>query len=234
MRTLFFLLCLFITSATHAQYVQNVNALQRQNEAGNMVMFITYDLLASNNQIPFKVNVSFKTKGKEIQLKNLSGSHGDLIYPGSSKEIIWDYQEELVHFSGDGEINVVAVPNINIVSRVKRGKELSVKLDPVFEKGRQYSVELYRYGKNITTLGNFSADKDHVEFTVSSKVKAKKGYQLKIVGGENELFSETFAIKPRIPLVVKMIPLVGSAVFIVMIALEPEPESPLPGAPSID
>ena len=148
-----FVVALCSVLSVRAQEVVNVQTNIGASEDGIKKYFITYDLVAPHSNIPCLVQVRFTAGASTTYLKLVTGDVGNLVMPGKGKKIIWDYQEELIHFSSDApRIDIEVFPNVTVASKVKRSKNLSVNMDSIYTKDKHYTFILYRKEKELVRL----------------------------------------------------------------------------------
>src|SRR5688572_14387401 len=124
------------------QEASNINFAQ-STDPSNKIYTITYDLLAPYDNIACQVQVKFTSSEGSFNLKKVSGDVGDLVYPGLNKTIIWNYVDELVHFSGDVDLSIEVVPVVKVPASVRRSKHLSVAVSSVAGPAENYTTKLY-------------------------------------------------------------------------------------------
>jgi hypothetical protein len=213
-----------------AQEAGNVNFAQ-STDASNKIYTITYDLLAPYDNIACQVQVKFTSSEGSFNLKNVTGDVGDLVYPGTKKTIIWNYVDELVHFSGDVNLNIEVVPIVQVPTSVRRSKHLSVVVSNAAGAAENYTTKLYLNTKEVATLDAVGSESKSSGILIPKKTRVKKNYQIAIANGEKVYYSNTFKVRPKIgygwkAAVVLAIP----AFFIINKAIEDN--KPLPGPPS--
>ena len=212
------------------QEAGNINFAQ-STDPSNKIYTITYDLLAPYDNIACQVQVKFTSSEGSFNLKKVSGDVGDLVYPGLKKTIIWNYVDELVHFSGDIDLSIEVVPIVQVPASVRRSKHLSVVVSNVAGAGENYNTKLYLNTKEVATLDAVGSESKSSGILIPKKTPVKKNYQIAIVHGDKTYFSNTFKVRPKIgygwkAAVVLAIP----AFFIINKAIEDN--KPLPGPPS--
>ncbi|HEX6890806.1 MAG TPA: hypothetical protein VF141_08935 [Chryseolinea sp.] len=223
------ILPLFLAPAW-GQEAGNVNFAQ-STDASNKIYTITYDLLAPYDNIACQVQVKFTSSEGSFNLKKVTGDVGDLVYPGPKKTIIWNYVDELVHFSGDINLSIEVVPIVQVPASVRRSKHLSVVVSNVVGTAENYNTKLFLKTKEVATLASVGSESKSVGILIPKRTPVKKNYQIAIANGDKVFFSNTFKVRPKIGYGWKAgVLLAIPAFFIINKAIEDN--KPLPGPPS--
>ena len=212
------------------QEADNVSFVQSTDPA-NKIYTITYDLLAPYDNIGCQVQVKFTSSEGSFNLKKVTGDVGDLVYPGPKKTIIWNYVDELVHFSGDIDLSIEVVPIVQVPTSVRRSKHLPVVLSSVAGATETYTTKLYLNTKEVATLDAVGSESKSAGILIPKKTPVKKNYQLAISNGEKVYFSNSFKIRPKIGYGWKAAVLLAIPAFLI-INKTIEDNKPLPGPPS--
>ncbi len=233
LRPLAALIFLFGSSLCVAQEAENVTFFSSTDLKGFQTIQFTYDLASDHSNVPCFVRVSYKMGERQFYLKQVTGDVGNMVYPGKKKLIVWDYKEELIHNTSTEsvQITIEVFPNLSADRKVKRGKNIVVNMDDVYEKGKNYSVKLYRNEKEVKTLIDSLSLQHHFVTQIPRKSRVGKDYQIGIHGGENVLFTNAFKIKPRVGTFWKVLPIVAVPVYI-LAKKQLEEFKDLPGAPA--
>ncbi len=228
-RVLLFLLLAGFSGELYAQSILSVHA-----EARGEVVYIDYVLAQSESVEAYKVSLYAIMDSFTVQLEKVSGDVGDQVYAGS-KRIVWDAISEYPRFDGEIEFEVRVIPAFFIL---KPGTDL------VLKRGESYAFEWYGAGSNADTLqldllhenqymdriGNV-VNANTYRWNVPMKTKPGSSFQLKVTGTPRTGIvgiSPTFTIKRRLPLMLKVGPIVGlGALAAILLWPEPKPE-PLP------
>jgi hypothetical protein len=181
-------------------------------------------------------------------LTRVTGDFGTEVTAGFGKKIVWDITQELGAFKGNVSLEIrgrVYVPFVKITG-LEEGK--------VFKRGKNYpinwtsgnlsgmvNIELFNedgerlWGENnVSNVGKF-------DWYIPSGLKKGSNYKLKFtnVRDRNDVvFSKTFTVKPKIPLLAKVgvlaVVAVGTQVLIssAQEANEAKPLTGPPGAPN--
>lgn len=216
------LLCIcFTTGFSYAQAIKNVRA-----EVKGDIIQVYYDLEGTLEGQLYQVSLYSSHNDMVRPVSYVEGDAGENIKPGASKKIEWLARKELSHFKGEITFEVqatlvfspISIKNPVSASVYKRGK--SYKLD--WEGGianENLNLELYQGDTKLTDITR-TPNNHNFEWKIPSGIKSGNNYKIRISSTdkpENFRLSDTFAIKRKIPTVVKLVPLgilVGAAVFI--------------------
>jgi hypothetical protein len=210
----------------------------------NVVVHYTLDD-GANSSRQFLVQMYSSQDNFSTPLTRVTGDFGSEVSSGVDKKIVWDITKELGAFKGDialelrGRVYVpfVRIKDINEGNVFKRGKNYPVNWTSGNLSG-QVNIELFNadgeriWGENnVPNVGKF-------DWYVQGNIKKGKDYKLKFtnVKDRNDVaYSLPFAIKPKIPLLVKAagVAAVGAAIAVVSSSAASNSETkPLVGPPS--
>lgn len=214
------------------QSVTNQVATVYVNEKdGRSYYKISYDLVAPFDNIACVVKVKLvKRAGTSSPLVSVTGDVGNLVLPGRNKTIFWDYSEELIHFSGDINLSIEVEPAVNVETKIRRNKNFSVQLAPGYQEKKNYTVTLFRRGKELNRLQDISLNQGSFTSTIPKKTKTGKNYQLAINDGNQTYFSNAFILKPKVNRVLIILPFVAITAYLANGIYE-SANAPLPGPP---
>jgi len=206
MKNLGFLL-LMAPLAVLAQKVENIKAAVEGEK-----IIITYDIIEALTGDRYDVQIYASHNNFSAPLQRVRGDVGNKLLPGTTKRIEWDAKAELRNFKGELTFEIRAdVVGILIlkepVTNIKRGKSLSLAWRGG-AKNQDVKVELLKAGTVQSTLATVGNNGSY-QWMVPKKQKTGKDYQLRLASGKEVVTSETFSIKSKIPLVVKLLPLVA-------------------------
>ncbi|MGK7389343.1 MAG: Ser-Thr-rich GPI-anchored membrane family protein [Candidatus Cyclobacteriaceae bacterium M2_1C_046] len=227
----------------NSQTLTNIRA-----EAKGEVVIINYDLIAPQSDQKFDVKLYASHNNYSSPLKFVSGDVGENVQPGTNKRIQWDAKAELQKFDGNITFEVratTAMPAVSFTNPTKGTKFKRGKTYPIVWEGgsasKEYELELYRNGVKQQTIGTVE-DNQRFTWAIPIKVDNAKNYTIKLVDGNQPVAeSQPFTIKRKVPLGLKIIPIVavgvGAGVYFMLnsITTTPPPvieEDPLPEAPS--
>lgn len=207
---------LLLCGSLAAQKIENVKATVNGDD-----IIITYDLSGKDGQ-EFKINLYASNSNFSKAIVKASGDIGSRITPGKDKRVVWNAKNEIPDYKGDlvievrGEAGVVAVSSSSVRplsfllpsgGGVKRGKVLNVSWTG---GSPSESVELNLL-KGGAIVEKISGQNNNGVYSWQVPKGTKTGvYQLKLTGGSSgEAISANFKVKPKTPLLVKVLPIVA-------------------------
>lgn len=214
----------------HAQQIEKASFVMLAAADGGKYI-LKYDLVSPLNNVACKVRVKLVTdeNSSGSYLKNLTGDVGDFIFPGTNKEIIWDYTNELIHYSGAVNLSIEVVPMIEVPSSVRKGKKLTFNSDPAIVIDKEKPITLTNSKINSTTLiGEYIGNT--ISIQTPKKIKTSKNYQIALNAGDKVYYSNGFKIKRKFPLSLIIIPTIGVGAYLIYDKIQ-EDNAPLPGPP---
>jgi len=196
-----------------AQKIENVKATINGDD-----IIITYDLSGTEGQ-EFKINLYASNSNFSKPIVKASGDIGNRITPGKDKRVVWNAKNEIPDYKGDlvievrGEAGVVSssVRPLSFLSPsgggVKRGKMMNISWSGG-SPSESIELNLLKDGavtQKISEQGNNGV----YSWQVPQGTKAGT-YQLRLIGGASgEVTSANFKIKPKVSLLVKVLPVVA-------------------------
>lgn len=228
------LVLLFVSSGS-AQTV----VIKRVDLVGEKIT-VTYDLEDSNPTNNYLLNLYTSRDNFAVAVKNVSGDVGLEVKPGAGKKITWNVVQEYGAFKGKLSLEVrgrVYMPFVRfegITNRksYKRGKSYEFKWKP--GNSNPLSIELFRGGQRISGDINQPNNGSYNLFIPSHAVKGKD-YRLKIFdmrSPDEVIYSENFAVTPKVPLLLKIAPV--AVVGGVIVLLTRKSPSAGPGDDGVD
>lgn len=192
---------------------------------GNKVV-ITYELEDSNPNHEYLINLYCSKDNFANPLTKVSGDVGASVKAGVTKTIEWKITEEYGGYAGKLSLEIrgrVFIPIVKLegsgmLGIYKRGKSYQVVWHSGDPSG-QVNVELYKGNERISGERNL-ANSGHYTWHVPPKTKTGNNYQLRFSNTKNPdeiIYSKPFKIAPKIPLVIKILPVVaigGALIFI--------------------
>jgi len=244
MRRFFTLSSIVFSIVASAQTV----TIKKVELAGERVI-VHFDLDDANSNHEFLLNLFSSNDNFTAPLSKVSGDVGPEVKPGLNKRIAWDILKEYGGYKGKlsleirGKVYVpfVKLQNFETEKSYKRGKTylLSLKAgntDPIH-------IELYKGSQRISGEMNHPNNGTYA-LTVPSNAAKGDDYRLKITdskSNEEVIYSPFFKVRPKIPLLVKVLPVVVVAGAVVALSggkkesgggtssNGPIPTPPLPG-----
>ena len=214
MRKLLFFWCLTFSFSTLSQ-----DFLVKRVELTLGKINIYYDLVDTFAR-GYTINMYSSRDNFIAPLQKITGDAGLEVKPGLNKKIVWDAPAELgpdfddkvaLEVRGRAYIPFVRFDRFEEYKTLKRGKPYMIN----WTGGTPQNIlhfELYKgekkTGVNFTDVANTGKYK----MTLPNSVKRGKDYRFKITDTKNKdeiVYTDKFAVKPKVPLVVKAIPVVG-------------------------
>jgi hypothetical protein len=208
---------------SHAVFAQKIS-ISKVELLGNKVV-ITYELEDSNPNNEYLISVHGSKDNFASPLTKVSGDVGSGVKAGVTKTIEWKITEEYglykgklaLEIKGRVFIPVVKLEGSGMQSSYKRGKSYQVVWHSGDPSG-QVNVELYKGDVRISGERNL-ANNGNYTWHVPPKTKTGKDYHMRFSSTKNPdeiVYSKPFKIAPKIPLVVKILPVVaiGGAVIL--------------------
>ncbi len=191
-------------------------AIRKMEMAGDKVV-IHYDLDDSNPGHEYQLNLYASNSNFATALTKVSGDVGNEIKPGTDHKIVWAMRDELGPYKGRISLEVrgkmyipfVKLTNFAINQSYKRGKtyELGMKAG----NSNPIHVELYKGGQRVSGEMNHP-NSGLYALSIPSSAKPGKDYRLKITdskNGDEVIYSPVFSVKPKIPLLFKVVPVLA-------------------------
>lgn len=211
-----------------AQNLTNLSAVQQGNE-----VVVTYHLDGEKGKA-YTVTLYASNDNFAAPLRLVQGDvAAKRVLPGSNKTIKWRVLDELKTFDGEISFEIRAVPAIPLFSKimssaakVKRGKEITITWAGGLPK-EQVTVELV--SGDQTVPASITDNNGRLLFSVPKKMKTGT-YTIHLSQAGEITTGNVVAVQPRIPLLLKVLPVVvvGS-----VIALLPKSPSEFPEPPDL-
>jgi hypothetical protein len=183
---------------------------------------VHFDILDSLEARFYSIRVYSSADGYLNPLEKITGDIGLEVRPGKNKAIVWAASEELsstfkdkisLEIRGRIFIPFINTESINQYKLFKRRR----KYDLTWKGGSPQNVlnfDLYKGEKKITSFPNLS-NVGHHTFEFPSHVRPGKDYRFKISDAKNKeevVFTNQFRVKRKVPLLLKIVPLVAVGV----------------------
>jgi Ser-Thr-rich glycosyl-phosphatidyl-inositol-anchored membrane family len=211
------LLLLVFTLASLGSFAQNVT-IRKVELAGDKIV-LTYDLEDSNPSNEYLLNLYASKDNYTDPLTKVKGDIGQEIKPGVGKKVEWSPTEEYGAYKGRisfeirGKVFAVffKFKNFDATKNYKRGKQYDILWkangnDPI-------SLELFKGNTRIQGEMNHPNSGNYTLY-IPSDAKAGKDYRLKVTNTKSSdqiVFSPFFKVVPKVPLLVKVLPVVAVA-----------------------
>jgi hypothetical protein len=184
-------------------------------EFKDRTIIIHYDLDdGANSNRQFLIQLYSSQDNFTTPLARVSGDFGTEVTSGFDKKIVWDITKELGIFKGElsfeirGRVYVpfVKVSNMEAGKSFKRGKNYPVNWLSGNLSG-QVNIELFNdsgerlWGEsNVANVGKY-------DWYIPGSIKKGKNYKLKFTNTRERndvVYSTTFSIRPKVPLLAKI------------------------------
>lgn len=193
-------------------------AIKKIELAGeNIVVF--YDLEDSNPNNEFQINLYASKDKFSAPLVKVKGDIGPDVKPGTNRRIEWNINDEYKGYKGKISLEIrgkVFVPFVKLrdfdtSKKYKRGKSYDIAWRP--GNTNPIHIELYKGSQKVQGELNHPNNGQYT-LSIDSKVSKGKDFRLKITDSkypDNIIYSEYFTITPKIPLLLKAIPVAAVA-----------------------
>ena len=207
---------LFLVSiSSFSQEIENLKAIAQ----GDRIV-ITYDINGTLAGDKCDVQIYSSHNNFSTPLQGISGDIGNGLSPGTGKKIEWEAKAELGNYQGELSFEIRAEVKAlfafkNSVTNTKRGKPLTVAWRGGL-KSEEVKVTLLKEGVEQSSLATVNNNGDY-QWTVPAKQKTGDGYQVRLMNGKETITSDRFAIRHKVPTIVKIMPVVviGAVVAVV-------------------
>ena len=198
---------------------------------------IHYDLVDSARNRFYTVHV-FSSKDDFLHpLAKVKGDVGLEVRPGTGKKILWDPKEFGSTYRGNVELEVrgkVYVPfvhftNLKDMKAIKRTKPTTL----IWTGGTRQNIlnfNLYKGEELVTVISNV-ANSGSYDIVIPRSVRPGNGYYFIVSDSKNKdqmMKTSEFAVKPRVNMFFKILPIVALSAAAYVLWPEPEPD-PLEG-----
>ena len=219
---------LFASTLTNAQTA----SISKVELAGEKII-VHYSLDDSNPANEYQINLYASQDNFATALAKVKGDVGDEVKPGAGKKIEWSIREELGPYKGKLSLEVrgrmfVSIAKINSISsgdKYKRGKSHRLTWKP--GNNNQVTIEFLKGGQTISTQPN-QPNNGSFSLFIPPHTVVGNDYSIRITDTkdtENASTSQPFSVTRKIPLLLKVVPVLGVAgVLTVLAGGKDEPE----------
>ena len=200
-------------------------AIKKVELAGQKII-VHYDLEDSNPTNEYQVYLYSSQNNFSTALAKVKGDVGAEVKPGNDRKIEWSVTEELGSYKGKLSLEVrgkvylpfVKLQNFDASKKYKRGKTY-----PIYWKAGSQTpihIELYKGSQRITGELNHPNNGTY-SLSIPDKIKPGKDYRIKITdsrSSEEVVYSGNFHVSPKIPLLLKVVPLVAVGGLVAVLA----------------
>lgn len=221
MRLIF--LCAFLLLAVSVKAQQ---ASIKKVEIDGDKIIVHYDLEDPNAANEYQIGLYASQNNFATALTKVQGDVGPMVKPGPGKKIEWNIVEELGPYAGKLALEIrgrMYVPvarfnNLETGDSFRRGKTHLITWRP--GNNNAVNIELLKGDQPVRSQLNQSND-GSFSFYIPPHTAVGKDYSLRITDTrdpDNVTRSQTFAVRRKIPLVVKALPIlvVGGVVAVLM------------------
>lgn len=191
-------------------------SIKRVELAGEKII-VHYDLEDSNPANEYQISLYASQSNFATALSKVNGDVGNEVKPGSNKKIEWNIREELGPYKGKLSLEIrgrmfVPVARINSISegdKFKRGKNHTVTWKP--GNSNPVTIELLKGDQPVQTQNNQSNNGTY-SFHIAPQAPVGKDYTIRITDtkdSENVVRSQPFAVTRKVPLLLKVLPIVA-------------------------
>ncbi len=192
--------------------------------AGEKVI-VYYDLEDNNPNNEYQINLYASKDKFSAPLTKVKGDVGGEVKPGNGRRLEWNLLQEYGGYKGKLSLEIrgkvfvpfVKLKNFDTNKVYKRGKNYDVAWRP--GNTNPIHIELYKGSQRVSGELNHPNNGAY-SMSVGSKVKPGKDYRLKITDSKKAdeiIYSDYFQVKPKLPLLAKLIPalaVVGGIAFL--------------------
>lgn len=202
---------------------QKFNITKVELSGGKINLY--YDLIDTIAARNYTINLFSSNDNFVTPLTKAEGDLGLEVKPGGNRKIVWNALDELgPQFDGKVSLEVrgrVYIPFIRLDGLQKTFKR-GVGNEITWTGGTQQNIlnfDVYKGNDKITSFPNI-ANVGHSSLMLPLSIKPGSGYRFKITDTKNKdqvVYSQPFAVKRKIPLLVKAIPvvLIGGAAYLI-------------------
>lgn len=217
MRLFFSCIACLVVLETAAQQIENLEATFDKDK-GKVV--IHYDLIGGNPNGKYNVDLYSSHNTYLNPLNLVAGDVGKRISGGPNKEILWEAGKELGTFQGEltfkVKVEVLPLPfefiSPAMSSSVRRGKSTNVQWEGG-TPGQTIKLEAYRGTERVAEVAE-TKNTGEYSWKVPGDLAKGSGYTLRILGGDQSVNGRAFSVKAKMPLLLKLSPLIIGAAII--------------------
>lgn len=242
MNRILLLAALLLSGVSQAQKV----AIKKIELAGEKVI-VFYDLDDNNPNNQYQISLYASKDKYSAPLTKVTGDVGGEVNPGIGRRIEWNLMQEYGAYKGKLSLEIrgrvfvpfVKLKNFDTEKVYKRGKSYSLAWRP--GNTNPIHIELYKGSQKVSGELNHP-NNGAATLSIEGKVKPGKDYRLKITDSkklDEVVYSDYFVVKPKIPTLLKVVPVLGLAAFIATLSgggsgpgetpKDPIADPPLPG-----
>lgn len=217
--------CLFFISA-RAQNIENVVAVFADGK-----VTVTYNLTDGNPKRLYHIELLSSHNNFAYPLRQVAGDIGQNVAIGPNKKVVWDASSEMGKYKGSVSFRVkaemialaFAFKTPTEGTSLKRGKTANLQ----WEGGtpnQNIKLEVHQGKIKVADIAE-TKNTEQYTWAVPKNFKKGKDYSITLSDGKETVTSSPFMVKARIPLWMKLSPIVIVAVAIRLL-FPPEPPPP--------
>lgn len=202
-----------MSAFVHDLYAQTVENITLDFDGNRMS--ITYDLTSSSADQKFSISLFSSHNNYNEPITYVSGDVGDNVVAGKQKKVIWNLKRELpVDFNDEIAIKVKAIPIANYsLNPMANGYKKGGVLQVLWEGGLPNELVKIDLLKNNVFQQTLTETKNNKSYTwdIPKEFEKGSGYTVRLTNMSDEeqsISSTSFRIKPRLPLALKIAPVV--------------------------
>lgn len=191
-------------------------SIKKVELAGEKII-VHYDLDDSNPANEYQIQLYASQSNFATALTKVQGDVGNEVKPGSNKKIEWNVREEIGPYKGRLSLEIrgrmfMAVARFNNISegdKFKRGKNHMITWKP--GNNNPVTIELIKGGQTIDTQPN-QPNNGTFSLFIPPHTTVGKDYSVRITDTkdqENVTASQPFAVTRKVPLLLKMVPILA-------------------------
>jgi hypothetical protein len=189
----------------------------RKVELAGEKIIVHYDLEDNTPNREYELKLYSSKDNFASPLTKVTGDIGQEVKPGTGKKVEWNVLQEFGGYKGKIALEIkgrvfspfVKLQGFDASRTYKRGKSYNLAWKP--GNSNPIHIELYKGGQRITGEMNQPNNGSHT-FFIPPKAGASSDYRLKITDArqsEDVLFTDNFKVKPKLPLLLKVLPVVA-------------------------
>lgn len=210
------LLLVWSLALSTISYAQKAS-IKKVELAGEKII-VYYDLEDSNPGSEYQIQLYASQSNFATALTKVKGDVGAEIKPGSNKKIEWNVREEIGPYKGRLSLEIrgkvfTSVAKLNSISegdKFKRGKNRLITWHP--GNTNPVTIELLKGDQPVSTKVN-QPNSGAYNLIIPAHVKVGKDYSIRITDSKNPsdfAVSPTFTVTTKIPLLIKVLPIVAA------------------------
>ncbi len=191
-------------------------AIKKVELAGEKIV-VHYDLEDGNPNNEYKLDLYASRDNYATPLAKVKGDVGLEVKPGMDRKIEWSIRDEFGPYKGKlaleirGKVYIpfVKIQNFDTDKSYKRGNSYNIAWKP--GSTNSINIDLYKGGERVGGESNLQNNGSHT-FYIPTHAKKGGDYRLKITdtkNAEDVLYTSEFKVKPKIPLLVKVLPVLA-------------------------